>query len=101
MTLQQYLIIGSLLFCIGLFLVLSRKNVILILMGLELIFNGANVNLIGASAFSNDPMQGQMLALFVMVVAACELAIALALIYKLYNYFSESNPEAFQDLGES
>lgn len=101
MTLEQYLIIGTLLFCIGLFIALTRSNVILVLMGLELIFNGANVNLVGISAHHSNPMEGQMFALFVIVVAACELAIALALIYKLYHHFQGSDPELFRDLGES
>ena len=93
--------IGSFLFCTGLFLVLTKKNAILILMGLELIFNGANVNLVGASAFSSEPLQGQMLALFVIVVAACELTIALALVYKLHHFYNDSDVEALNDLGES
>lgn len=101
MTAAEYLIIACLLFSIGLFIVLTRKNVILILMGLELIFNGANVNLIAVVSNTENAIQGQMFALFIMVVAACELAIALALIYKLYYYFRESDPDVFQDLGES
>ncbi len=101
MSSSEYLIIGCLLFSLGLFIVLTRKNVILILMGLELIFNGANVNLIGVSSNTEHAIQGQMFGLFIMVVAACELAIALALIYKLYYHFRESNPDVFQDLGES
>ncbi|QNL21333.1 NADH-quinone oxidoreductase subunit NuoK [Hyphobacterium sp. CCMP332] len=101
MSAFEYLMIGCLLFSIGLFIVLTRKNVILILMGLELIFNGANVNLIGVSAKTDLAIQGQMFSMFVMVVAACELAIALALIYKLYFHFRENDPDVFQDLGES
>jgi NADH-quinone oxidoreductase subunit K len=101
LTLEQFLLIGTLLFSLGLFIVLTRRNVILVLMGLELIFNGANVNLVGISRFHNNPAEGQMLALFVIVVAACELAIALALIYKLYHHFQGSDPEVFRDLGES
>lgn len=98
---EQYLYIGSLLFCIGLFLVLTRKNVILILMGIELIFNGANVNLVGVSSNTELEIQGQVFALLVMIVAACELAIALAIVYKLYYHFNENDPDAFQELGEN
>ena len=82
-------------------MVLTRRNAILILIGLELIFNGINVNLIGISSNSELAIQGQVFSLFVMVVAACELAIALALVYKLYYHFNQSDPDSFQELGES
>ena len=63
--------------------------------------DGVNVNFIGASKNSEIAIDSQVFALFVMIVAACELAIALALIYKLYHHFGQSDPDAFQELGEN
>jgi NADH-quinone oxidoreductase subunit K len=97
MNTEHYLILGSLVFCIGLFIVLTKNNAILILMGLELIFNASNINLVAVS----NLYDGQIFALFIIVVAACELAIALALVYKIYHFFEDSDPSKYNKLGES
>jgi NADH:ubiquinone oxidoreductase subunit K len=65
---------------------LSRGNAILILMGLELILNAANLNLVAFSRH-DEKAQGQMLSLWVIVVAVCETVVALAIILQLYQYF--------------
>jgi NADH-quinone oxidoreductase subunit K len=83
--LSWYLIFAALLFCIGLFGVLTRKNAIAILMGVELMLNAVNVNLLAFWRYS-DPSKvaGQAFAIIVFAVAAAEVAVGLALIISIY-----------------
>ena len=82
--LEHYLAVGAILFVLRLAgIVLNRRNVIIILMSIELILLGVNVNLVAFSAFLHD-MTGQVLAMFVLTVAAAEAAIGLAI---LVTYF--------------
>lgn len=82
--LQYYLILSAALFSLGLFGLLTRKNAINVLMSVELIFNSANINLVAFSRFSSGDVSGQIFALFVIVIAACEAAVALAIVMSLY-----------------
>lgn len=83
--LAWYLIFSALLFCIGLFGVLTRKNAIAILMGIELMLNSINVNLIAFWRYrSSDGIAGQAFAIIVFAVAAAEVAVGLALIISIY-----------------
>lgn len=82
--LQIYLGVGAILFLLGLFLVLTRRNAVMALMGVELMLNAANVNFIGFSRYDQIDLDGQMAALFVIVLAAAEVAVGLALILNLY-----------------
>lgn len=82
--LQIYLGVGALLFLLGLFLVLTRRNAVMALMGVELMLNAANLNFIGFSRYDQIDLDGQMAALFVIVLAATEVAVGLALILNLY-----------------
>ena len=84
---QNYLIISALLFSIGLAVVVTKRNAILILMGIELMLNAVNLNLVAFSQYDPNRLQGQMFALFVMVIAAAEVTVALAIIMKIYDYF--------------
>ena len=82
---QYYLILAALLFAIGLFGVITRRNTIGILMSLELMFNAANINLVTFNRFvPDDGLTGQMFALFVIVVAAAEATIGLAIVLLVY-----------------
>jgi NADH-quinone oxidoreductase subunit K len=94
---QYYLIIGALLFVIGLFLLLTRKNAIMALMGIELMLNAANVNFVGFSHFRQN-IDGQMATLFIIALAAAETAIALAIILILYKQFNTINVEEADEL---
>jgi NADH:ubiquinone oxidoreductase subunit K len=80
-----YLIVAAALFCLGLYGVLSRRNAIAVLMGVELVLNAVNINLIAFGRFV-VPLQvtGQLFALFVIAVAAAEAAVGLALIIAIY-----------------
>jgi len=82
-SLQHYLVVSVLLFCVGLVGVLIRRNVLVIYMSLELMLNAANLALVGFSRFNNN-LDGQVLVIFVITVAAAEVALGLALIVALY-----------------
>ncbi len=83
--LSWWLIFAAALFCIGLFGVLSRKNAVAILMGIELMLNAVNVNLIAFWRYrANEGVAGQAFAVMVFAVAAAEVAVGLALIISIY-----------------
>jgi NADH-quinone oxidoreductase subunit K len=83
-TLSDYLILSGLLFSIGVFGVLTRKNAIAVLMGVELMLNAANINLVAFSKFIDTGLNGQIFALFSIVIAAAEVAVALAIVISIY-----------------
>lgn len=95
---QHYLIISALLFSIGLAVVATKRNAILVLMGVELMLNAVNLNMIAFSQFDPQRLQGQMFALFVMVVAAAEVTVGLAIILKIYDYFKNIDLEEVNQL---
>ena len=85
MSLGHYLAVGALLFLIGVFGALTRRNIIGILMSIELMFNGANLNLAAFNRFLHpDGYQGQALALFMITIAAAEVVVGLALVLAIY-----------------
>ena len=81
--LEHYLVVSALLFSIGLFGVIARRNLILIYMSLELMLNAANLALVAFSRFNNN-LDGQLMAVFVITVAASEVAVGLALFVALF-----------------
>jgi len=85
--LQHFLIIGALLLGLGLICVLTRRNAIGLLMGIELMLNSANVNLVAMSRFLEGGVTGQVFALFVIVLAAAEAAIAMAIVLAIFRSF--------------
>lgn len=87
----HFLIVSALLFSLGLMAVLSQRNVIMVLMGVELILNSANINFIAFSRFTELSLDGQMIGLFVIIIAAAEAAVALAIVLNLYNSFKTIN----------
>ena len=94
-TLTHYLTVAAILFTIGVFgIFLNRKNVIIILMSIELILLSGNINLVAFSSFLGD-MVGQVFAMFVLTVAAAEAAIGLAI---LVVYFRNRGSIAVEDL---
>jgi NADH-quinone oxidoreductase subunit K len=85
--LQHYLIVGLALFCLGLYCVLTRRNAIGVLMGIELILNAANVNYIAFSRYGSGSYDGQVFSIFVIMLAAAEAAIGMAIVLGLYRRF--------------
>ncbi len=88
--LEHYLLLSALLFGIGVIGVLVRRNVIMVLMCLELIFNAANINLVAVSRFRPD-LAGQIFTIFTITVAAAEAAIGLGLVIALYRHVQTVN----------
>ena len=86
MLLNQFLLLGAVLFCIGVYGVLARKNGVLVLMSIELILNAVNINLVAFAAMSDGPaaVTGQVFALFVTTVAAAEVGVGLAIVLLIY-----------------
>ena len=84
-NLSTYLIISAILFSLGIYGVMTRRNAVAILMGIELILNSANLNFVAFNRFSGmERLEGQVFSIFVIVLAAAEAAIALAIIINLY-----------------
>ena len=85
-TLEHYLTVAAVLFVIGIFgLFLNRKNIIILLMSIELMLLSVNINLVAFSSFLND-LVGQIFTLFVLTVAAAEAAIGLAILVSFFRY---------------
>lgn len=84
--LEHYLVVGAVLFAIGLYLALAKRNFVGVLMGIELMFNAVNLTLVAFSRFveSAEPLTGQVFVVFVITVAAAEAAVALALAVLVY-----------------
>jgi NADH-quinone oxidoreductase subunit K len=82
--LSHYLIVSAALFSLGIMAVMTRKNAVNVLMGVELILNSANINLVAFSRFSTGNLDGQLYAIFVIVIAAAEAAVALAIVLSMY-----------------
>jgi NADH:ubiquinone oxidoreductase subunit K len=84
--LEHVLVVAALLFSIGLYIALSRRNAVGVLMGIELMLNAVNLNLVGFARFveSPRPIDGQVFSVFVITIAAAEAAVALALAVAVY-----------------
>jgi NADH-quinone oxidoreductase subunit K len=83
--LPHFLLVGAVLFSFGTYTVLTRRNAVGILMGVELILNAANLNFVAFNKFNPHPMMpGQVFAIFVIVLAAAEAAVALAIVLAIY-----------------
>ena len=84
-SLQSYLVVAAILFSLGIYGIMTRKNAVAILMGIELILNSANINFIAFNRFSGMvQLDGQVFSIFVIVLAAAEAAVALAIIINLF-----------------
>lgn len=84
--LNWYLILAAFLFCCGLYAALARRNAIAALMGIELMLNAVNINLVAFWRYGEfvDLLEGQVFAIFVIAVAAAEVAVGLALVISVY-----------------
>ena len=89
--LSHFLVVSAALFCLGVMAVLTRKNAVNVLMGVELILNSANLNLVAFSRYSAGNLDGQLFAVFVIVVAAAEAAVALAIVLSMYRIMKTVN----------
>lgn len=83
-SLTTYLVVSAVLFLLGLLAMMTRKNAVSVLMGIELILNSAGLNFVAFSRFGAGNLNGQAAALFIMIIAAAEAAVALAIFLNLY-----------------
>jgi len=91
-TLTDFLIVSAGLFCIGLFMLVSKHNAIQILIGIELMLNAAILNLVAFGKYDRFNNGGQMFALFAIVLAAATTAVALAIILNVYRRYKTIDP---------
>ena len=83
LLINQFLLLGAILFCIGVYGVIARKNTVLVLMSIELILNAVNINLLAFGAMHGD-VAGAVFALFIIAVAAAEVGVGLAMVLIIY-----------------
>jgi len=86
-TLPPYLALAAVLFCLGSYAIVSRRNAVSVLMGVELVLNAANLNFVAFSRFGAGDLSGQLFAIFIIILAAAEVAVALAIILSIYHQF--------------
>jgi NADH:ubiquinone oxidoreductase subunit K len=79
----NFLLLAAVIFCIGVYGVIARRNAVLVLMSVELILNSVNLNLV-AFSLMNDTIDGQVFALFVIAIAAAEVGVGLAMVLMVY-----------------
>ena len=97
-SLTNYLFVSAALFCLGLYVVITRRNGVAVLMGVELILNSANINFLAFARFGGMNITGHVYALFVIVLAAAEAAVALAIIINIFNNFKTINVDDVSQL---
>lgn len=97
---EHILYLGAFLFSMGLMIIIVKKNAIMVLLGIELLLNAANLNLIAFNQLQPDLMTGQIFALFVIVVAVCEAAVGLAIVLRVYKHYQTSVLSEISDLKE-
>jgi len=97
-SLTDFLIVGATLFCIGLYMILAKRNAIQILIGIELMLNGAILNLVAFGKYDKVNNGGQVFALFAIVLAAATTAVALAIILNVYRNYKTIDPDGISNL---
>ena len=98
--LSHFLVVGALLFSLGIYGIATRRNAIMVLMGVELVLNAANINFIAFSRYGGVNFDGQAAAIFVIILAAAEAAIALAIVLNIYHRFQTVNVDEVSALKE-
>ncbi len=83
-SLASYLVISMILFVVGLMVMIARKNIVAILLGIELVLNAAALNFVAYSKFVTNNLDGHIFALFIIVVAAAEAAVGLAIVIRFF-----------------
>lgn len=98
--LAHFLIVSAILFALGIYAIATRRNAIMVLMGVELVLNAANVNFIAFSRYNAMNLDGQVAAVFVIILAAAEAAVALAIVLNIYHRFQTVNIDEVSALKE-
>jgi NADH:ubiquinone oxidoreductase subunit K len=97
---EHFLLLGVLLFSLGLLIVITKRNTIMVLLGIELLLNASNLNLVAFNQLRPSSLDGQMFVLFVIIVAVSEAAVGLAIVLQVYQYFQSSMPDTVSELKE-
>lgn len=100
MGLEAYVAVSVALFALGIVCILVRRNVIYVLMGIEMILNAANINFVAFNRFGAGGIDGQVMAVFVIILAAAEAAVALAIVLNVFHLFSSVKPSEADFLRE-
>ncbi|MFN8545113.1 MAG: NADH-quinone oxidoreductase subunit NuoK [Candidatus Binatia bacterium] len=93
-SVEHFVVLSAMLFVLGLFCVITRRNALGILMGVELILNSANINYVAFARYGGTGYDGQVFAVFVIMLAAAEAAIGLAIVLGIYRSFETIDVEA-------
>jgi NADH-quinone oxidoreductase subunit K len=94
----HFLWLAAFLFCAGLMVIITKRNAIMVLLGIELMLNASNLNLVAFNQLHPAQLSGQMFALFVIIVAVCEAAVGLAIVLRVYQHYQTSVPDEVTDL---
>ncbi|KGE13926.1 NADH-quinone oxidoreductase subunit NuoK [Sphingobacterium deserti] len=97
-TITHFLVVSAVIFCIGLYAVLAKRNAIMILVGIELMINASILNFVAFSRYDKVNYGGQVFALFAIVLAAAAVAVGLAIILNVYKYYKTINPANINEL---
>ncbi len=99
MTIVQFVLLGSALFTMGLYGVITRKNAVLVLASVELMLAAVNINLVAFDAYFADQLRaGQLLALFVIALAAAEVGIGIAIVLMIYRNRQSANVDELSEM---
>ena len=98
MAIDLLLYLAAFLFCTGLLIVIVKRNAIMVLLGIELMLNGSNINLIAFNQTHGQALHGHLFALFVIIVAVCEAAVGLAIVLRVYRHYHSSVPDEIAEL---
>ncbi|MBS1529034.1 MAG: NADH-quinone oxidoreductase subunit NuoK [Bacteroidetes bacterium] len=98
MTLTDFLVVGAALFCTGLYVILTKHNAIQVLIGIELMLNAANLNLVAFGRYDKLNNGGQIFTLFSITLAAATTAVALAIILNVYKRYKTIDPNKIDEL---
>ena len=97
-ALSDFMLVGAVLFCVGLYIIVSKQNAIQVLIGIELMLNAAILNLVAFGRYDRLNNGGQMFALFAIVLAAATTAVALAIILNVYRHYKTIDPGKITNL---
>lgn len=93
------LFLSAVLFGVGLVLIISKRNAIMVLLGIELLFNASNLNIVLFGNYRGNA-NAELFAVFIIVVAVCEAAVGLAIILRVYHYYHTIAPDEVNQIGE-
>lgn len=97
---EHFLILAAFLFSLGLLIIITKRNTIMMLLGIELMLNASNLNLVAFNRLLPETVDGQIFALFVIIVAVSEAAVGLAIVLQVYQYYQTSIPDSISELKE-